>query len=55
MEVGKQANKEGKTGGKNASMDGVEIIPVLTGSFVLLGLYFFPMAYRNKGREKLQI
>ena len=31
-------------------MDGAEIVSVLAGSFVLLGLSFLPMAYRNKGR-----
>jgi hypothetical protein len=37
-------------------MDGVEIISVLVGSSVLLGLFFLPISYRNRGyksRKKL--
>ena len=31
-------------------MDSVEIISVLAGSLVLLGLFLLPIAYKNKGK-----
>lgn len=49
MEIGEQKTYKA-TGGKNAAMDGVEIISVLAGSLVLLGLFFLPIAYRNRDR-----
>jgi hypothetical protein len=39
-------------------MDSVEIISVLAGSLILLGLFFLPIAYKNRGyksRKKLVI
>jgi hypothetical protein len=31
-------------------MDGIEIVSVLAGSLVLLGLFLLPIAYKNKGK-----
>jgi hypothetical protein len=50
MEIDKQKTYKACTGGKNATMDGIEIVSVLAGSLVLLGLFFLPIAYKNKGK-----
>ena len=50
MEIGEQKTYKAYTGGKNAAMDGVEIVSVLAGSLVLLGLFFLHIAYKNRGR-----
>ena len=52
MEIGKQKTYKAYRGGKNTAMDGVEIVSVLAGSLVLLGLFFLPKVYKNKGKDR---